>query len=160
MFEYDVDGSKRNNKRLLPRRNFAIIKEYMPGTTPPPSPTPEQNLPTTDSSQNVNDRAYPPDRCLEEHHSDVVLRDSSITTASDSQRPNTFQRRPTNLSLKEARRAAAKGGAEDDEGNLPGYINLEHGLDISLCMEVDQHDAAGHTVPYRLLVRHSGMKTG
>jgi hypothetical protein len=64
-----------------------------------------------------------------------------------------FRRRPTNLSVKEARKAAAKGGAD---GNLDGIdpvaIDLEGGLDVSLCMEIDQTDPAGKTEPYRLLI--------
>ncbi|KAL9120320.1 MAG: hypothetical protein Q9187_003123 [Circinaria calcarea] len=38
MFTHDVDGKKRNNKRLLPRRNWCSISEYHPGSTPPPTP--------------------------------------------------------------------------------------------------------------------------
>ena len=38
MFGEDVDGSKRNNHHLLPRRNYATIAEYVPGGTPPGSP--------------------------------------------------------------------------------------------------------------------------
>lgn len=56
MFTHDVDGKPRNNKHLLPRRNWCSIREYYPGnplaspyesnaygnkytgTTPPPTP--------------------------------------------------------------------------------------------------------------------------
>ena len=38
MFTHDVDGKKRNNKTLLPRRNWCSIREYNPGSTPPPTP--------------------------------------------------------------------------------------------------------------------------
>ncbi|KIV90637.1 hypothetical protein PV10_07920 [Exophiala mesophila] len=38
MFTHDVDGKKRNNKHMLPRRNWCSIREYVPGSTPPPSP--------------------------------------------------------------------------------------------------------------------------
>lgn len=31
MFTHDVDGRPRNNKRLLPRRNWCSIREYQPG---------------------------------------------------------------------------------------------------------------------------------
>ena len=34
MFTHDVDGKNRNNKRLLPRRNWCSIREYNPGSTP------------------------------------------------------------------------------------------------------------------------------
>ncbi|EEH20793.1 hypothetical protein PABG_03024 [Paracoccidioides brasiliensis Pb03] len=39
IFTHDVDGKPRNNKRLLPRRNWCSIVEYAPGSTPPPTPT-------------------------------------------------------------------------------------------------------------------------
>ena len=38
MFTHDVDGKARNNKRLLPKRNWCSITEYNPGSTPPPTP--------------------------------------------------------------------------------------------------------------------------
>jgi len=47
IFTQDVDGKARNNKRLLPRRNWCSIREYHPGSTPlgtpesEMSPTPE-----------------------------------------------------------------------------------------------------------------------
>jgi len=63
-----------------------------------------------------------------------------------------FRRRPTNLSVKEARKAAAKGGADGIDGGDPSAIDLEGGLDVSLCMEIDQTDPAGKTENYRLLV--------
>jgi hypothetical protein len=31
IFTRDVDGNPRNNKRLLPRRNWCSIREYVPG---------------------------------------------------------------------------------------------------------------------------------
>jgi hypothetical protein len=31
IFTHDVDGNPRNNKRLLPRRNWCSIREYVPG---------------------------------------------------------------------------------------------------------------------------------
>ena len=38
MFTHDVDGKPRKNKRLLPKRNWCSITEYIPGSTPPPTP--------------------------------------------------------------------------------------------------------------------------
>ncbi len=38
VFGHDVDGKPRNNKRLLPHRNWCSIREYVPGSTPPPTP--------------------------------------------------------------------------------------------------------------------------
>ena len=47
MFNHDVNGASRNNKRLLPRRNWCSIREYHPGSTPPP--TPPASEPETES---------------------------------------------------------------------------------------------------------------
>lgn len=41
IFAQDVNGKPRNNKRLLPRRNWCSIREYKPGTTPPDTPESE-----------------------------------------------------------------------------------------------------------------------
>lgn len=38
IFTHGVDGKKRNNTHLLPHRNWCSIREYNPGTTPPPTP--------------------------------------------------------------------------------------------------------------------------
>lgn len=46
MFTHDVNGKLRNNKRLLPRRNWCSIREYYPGSTPPPTP-PQSELQTS-----------------------------------------------------------------------------------------------------------------
>ena len=55
--------------------------------------------------------------------------------------PSDFRRRPSILTK--------KGLQQKQKGD---FINLEGGLDISLNMEVSQHDPAGITRPYRLLV--------
>lgn len=234
MFEHDVDGSRRNNRHLLPRRNFATICEYVPGNTPPPSaPTsavasrrPSVDAPYGggggggggyggDGVMGQDERRYPPGSMLgrtvslgrgaagglvrrlsgsrgrnppvsfvpvtrrrsADNNSAFIddedtepsrpgtartmQRSSSMGAATaDQQGPPvrpTFHRRPTSLSVKEARRAAARGGSgggngEADQQQPAGHIDLEGGLDISLCVEVAQGDPAGHTAPYRLLV--------
>ena len=48
MFSHDVDGKLRNNKRLLPRRNWCSIREYHPGATPAPTPPPSEPETLTD----------------------------------------------------------------------------------------------------------------
>ncbi|KAF2682774.1 hypothetical protein K458DRAFT_488512 [Lentithecium fluviatile CBS 122367] len=58
---------------------------------------------------------------------------------SFAERPSNFHRRPSMLEKK----------GLDAQG---GYINLEGGLDVCLNLEVSQHDPAGITNPYRLLV--------
>lgn len=39
MFAHGVEGQPRNNKRLLPHRNWCSIREYTPGHTPPSTPS-------------------------------------------------------------------------------------------------------------------------
>lgn len=43
LFTTGVDGKPRNNKRLLPHRNWCAIREYEPGSTPPPTPPPPED---------------------------------------------------------------------------------------------------------------------
>jgi PhoD-like phosphatase len=38
LFHQGVDGKPRNNKHLLPHRNWCSIRAWTPGTTPPPTP--------------------------------------------------------------------------------------------------------------------------
>ncbi|KAF2468091.1 uncharacterized protein BDR25DRAFT_344403 [Lindgomyces ingoldianus] len=40
LFTHDVDGKKRNNTHLLPRRNWCSLREYRPGHTPTSTPSP------------------------------------------------------------------------------------------------------------------------
>ncbi|WPH02394.1 Hypothetical protein R9X50_00525700 [Acrodontium crateriforme] len=211
MFDKDVDGSRRNNNHLLPRRNYCTIREYVPGSTPPPSPKLGPSLPAThpdeddldDDQRMGRDRRFPPgsmkrtmsltrgpmnlvrrisgakprrtasfaesrpptaqQQSIEPPAPTPMQRSnslggprSSLQFNPDSDEPNqrpTFLRRPTSLSVKEARKAAAKGGPDADmEGDEASHVNLEHGLDISLNMEINQKDPGGSTAPYRLLV--------
>jgi len=230
MFDYDVDGTPRNNHHLLPRRNYCTIREYVPGSTPPASPEPEDR---PSSSRTLNqqsevhseerDQRYPPgsmnrrpaprsrsltrdsfrpanllrrlsgSRSRQEQESlepdsrakeDIEpvqdrpgtggssrtqdnegnyasqQRTTAANTAAKTNidpkpvRPvGLFHRRPTDLSHKAASQAAARGGAD---ANVDGYdedhIDLKYGLDVTLNMEIDQHDPSGNTVGYRLLV--------
>ncbi|KAI1638921.1 hypothetical protein F4809DRAFT_658632 [Biscogniauxia mediterranea] len=41
LFTHGVDGKPRNNKHLLPHRNWCSIRQYVPGQTPPPTPSEE-----------------------------------------------------------------------------------------------------------------------
>ncbi|GJN70151.1 hypothetical protein PLICBS_004203 [Purpureocillium lilacinum] len=38
LFQHGVDGKARNNKHLLPHRNWCQIRAWSPGNTPPPTP--------------------------------------------------------------------------------------------------------------------------
>lgn len=199
IFEHDVDGSNRNNNCLLPRRNFCVLGEYVPGSTPPGSPKEDSG-----EAERGRDRRFPPGsmkrtmsltrgpKALVRRLSGSSKRRPSISRPSmdDSQgRPQfdgmqranslgshppdgygfppqpppqiqtqmerrpSYHRRPTDLSEKAARKAAARIGEEGNlDGRAPGEISLEGGLDVCLCVERDQRDPAGSTVGYRLLV--------
>ncbi|KAK4628888.1 hypothetical protein CLAFUW4_08084 [Fulvia fulva] len=217
MFSHDVDGSRRNNNHLLPRRNFCVIREYLPGSTPPSTPVRERIDTAGDATFGAEvdgmhdderrDRRHPPGSMKrtmsltrgpaalvrrfsgsskrDRNHPPVSLapaqtqpydaqpamkRANSLDQRRDTsggsyfpengvhnERPSfqgerrpSFRRRPTDLSIKEAKKSAANFG---EDGNLDaGHIDLEGGLDISLCMEKNQHDPTGTTIPYRLLV--------
>jgi hypothetical protein len=43
LFEKDVNSTKRNNKRLMPRRNWCSIREYDPEASPPSTPSDERS---------------------------------------------------------------------------------------------------------------------
>ncbi|KAF2835501.1 hypothetical protein M501DRAFT_436678 [Patellaria atrata CBS 101060] len=190
IFTHDVDGKPRNNQHLLPRRNWCSLREYEPGSTPPPSPPPQSPSPSQRGPRlsrtlsltrkdftpgglvrRLSNRGAPPSSYHNSMSQDSTLAGSRPegsrrrasadviprpadgsgsyfpdTTAGDIPRPNPFHRRPTGLSEK----AALKGGGSNLEN--AGVINLEHGLDIVLNVEVNQHDPSGITTPYRLLV--------
>jgi hypothetical protein len=230
MFTHDVDGKRRNNKRLLPRRNWCSIREYQPGATPPPTPPDTPSLSGSEvedyshekpqrrfsfSRDDVNprnlfrrlsSRVAPPSSYRDDMDFSQTRRAASFdsprppssfspftpqSTSSTPQRtsldpnaplrppnqgqpshrrasfdqlpsriskappvrPGNFQRRPTNLSEKAARKGVVPGlDKEGNEVEVNEHINLEGGLDIIINCEVNQNDPAGITTPYRLLV--------
>lgn len=218
MFTHDVDSKKRNNKHMLPRRNWCSIREYTPGLTPPPSPPespevsdgeeePEESPePETQprrfsfSKEDVNPRAlfrrlssrkapptsyrdtmYEQDRSVSydgtarrQGHAGPLSSNASGSRQSSTDfqpapgkrassfdhnsseipvRPGMFQRRPTNLSEKAARKGNIPAiDAEGNEIDVNDSVNLEGGLDIVLNMEINQKDPSGITMPYRLLI--------
>ena len=95
MFTHDTDGKPRNNKRLLPRRNWCSIAEYYPGSlprrasilcnvadkllgsTPPPSP-PLSSLGASEES-------------LSQRHPNRLQRTLSLTKG-DAKPTNLFRR--------------------------------------------------------------------
>lgn len=212
IFTHDVDGKKRNNNHLLPRRNWCSIREYKPGFTPPGTPEPEdrpqmgrrlsdtfnprqmvrrfssdqvqrpsargrgpplsyynnpQNATADEIQTGVHNQpqsSFSPDRSESERPPrtrrnsltslfrrrasvDSVGRDSTQSLPPQAhndasfERPSNFRRRPSILTK--------KGLQQKQKGD---FIDLEGGLDICLNMEVSQHDPAGITAPYRLLV--------
>ncbi|KAJ5125488.1 hypothetical protein N7526_007665 [Penicillium atrosanguineum] len=185
IFTQDVDGKPRNNKRLLPRRNWCSIREYLPGSTPlgtPESemtPTPEPrpgklqrtlSLGRGDKGaggkppgllRRLSTRAAPPTRTMSFGREGGARRssvdgpvarprengDSYFPDDPQAPEPGRFHRRPTNLGLKAAKKAAKQG--DDGAG---AFVDLEGGLAITLNMEISPQDPSGITVPYKLLV--------
>ncbi|KAH0181017.1 hypothetical protein KCU86_g13773, partial [Aureobasidium melanogenum] len=97
MFEQDVNGKARNNLHLLPRRNFCSIREYIPGSTPPPSPGAEQ-LPADSQDHASISRQYPPGS---------MARSASANRGGF--RPGNLVRRLSGASAKEKQPAMASG---------------------------------------------------
>lgn len=178
MFTHDVDGKSRNNKHLLPRRNWCSIRPYAPGTTPPPTPpeTPDREdspAPPSNSSPSAPgklvrrlsnhlpapvarrlSRSGPPPAAFEnfsrESHGGTGRRSSSIST-NKTPAEQDFVR--PNVFHRRPTGLSEKGVLKKaDKLDRGGHINLEGGLDISLNVEVNQKDPAGITNPYRLLV--------
>ncbi|KAL4961510.1 uncharacterized protein BDV14DRAFT_180284 [Aspergillus stella-maris] len=56
IFSQDVNNKQRNNKRLLPRRNWCSIRLYEPGTTPPATPQSESPAPSNEPRPNMLQR--------------------------------------------------------------------------------------------------------
>ncbi|KAG8526964.1 uncharacterized protein KY384_008393 [Bacidia gigantensis] len=87
MFSHDVDGKLRNNKRLLPRRNWCSIREYLPGSTPPP--TPPHSEPETTEEEDLPKRPTPLQRTLSLTRGDVKP-GNLIRRLSGRGPPNTY----------------------------------------------------------------------
>ena len=100
MFTHDVDGSPRNNKRLLPRRNWCSIKEYNPGHTPPSTP------PSSEPESDSDDVPAPPTR----------LRRTLSLTRGDV-KPGNLLRRLSGRGLPSANQYPP--GNRYDSGDLP-----------------------------------------
>lgn len=78
---------------------------------------------------------------VDRHDSTQSLPPTQTRNDASLERPFEFKRRPSVLTKK---------GLQQNRKR--DFINLEGGLDISLNMEVSQHDPAGITTPYRLLI--------
>lgn len=129
IFTKDVNGANRNNKRLLPRRNWCSIREYNPDLTPPPTPSDERSpsppprgglLRRLSSSHGPSyrpDVGPPPSRGL--------MRNFSLRgrTSEDSERPG-IRQRTLSLSRKDFlpgnlfRRGSKR---KPDDGGINGY---------------------------------------
>ncbi len=93
IFTHDVDGKPRNNKRLLPRRNWCSIREYNPGSTPPQTP-----LASAAASPEVHPRPV-----------ETMKRTLSLSRKEIA---------PGNL----LRRLSRRGSTKDDPSKAPRYV--------------------------------------
>lgn len=89
MFHHDVDGKPRHNTHLLPQRNWCSIREYHPGTTPPPTPpTPDMEFTGTQPGADIDD-----DRSFDSNERPSSLRRSFSFGRRSLDRPRGMLRR-------------------------------------------------------------------
>ena len=88
MFLRDVDGKTRHNTHLLPHRNWCSIRQYHPGTTPPPTPPMPEDDYVPQSGQTMPDD----DSYEEEQRPSSIRRTLSIGRRS-LERPRAMLRR-------------------------------------------------------------------
>lgn len=120
MFEQDVNGKPRNNLHLLPRRNFCSIREYIPGSTPPASPSSERQ-PTISQEEPNDTRLYPPG---------AMTRSSSANRRG--LRPGNLVRRLSGASTKERQQSVPRGQTHSMDAygpNQPRNDTLLRGRD-------------------------------
>ncbi|KAF2155805.1 hypothetical protein K461DRAFT_221103, partial [Myriangium duriaei CBS 260.36] len=114
MFSHDVDGSSRNNKTLLPRRNYCTIREYMPGSTPPHSPIQEESPKLEKiASADKDKRKFPPGS---------MGRSRSVT--QETFRPRSLLRR---LSGSRERRSTSRDRDNDSDDGEPARRRFSFG---------------------------------
>ncbi|PYH75822.1 hypothetical protein BO82DRAFT_396571 [Aspergillus uvarum CBS 121591] len=179
LFTHDVNNKPRNNKRLLPRRNWCSIRQYQPGSTPPGTPrfalrpgaeearprklkrtlslTRGDKPPSGGLFRRLSGRGPPPTKEFNLGEAPIGRRMSmdgpfnSAAETRDAFQPGFLQRRPTNASQRMGSRAG---------GGLDASSNMEEGLAITLNLELNPKDPAGITTPYKLLIpalRYEGM---
>ncbi|GFF27638.1 uncharacterized protein YGR266W [Aspergillus udagawae] len=181
IFTHDVNSKPRNNKRLLPRRNWCAIREYQPGSTPPGSPESEEAPPPAEEPRpgklqrtlslgrgdrpqggllrRLSLRGPPPTK--EFNLGNTPGRRMSMdgpfppAEAEGSYFPAPEPEiRPGPFHRRPttlSQKAAKKATKRGDDG-VGAYVNLEKGLAITLNLELNPQDPSGITTPYKLLV--------
>ncbi|KAF2459789.1 hypothetical protein BDY21DRAFT_316398 [Lineolata rhizophorae] len=117
LFDQDVDGKKRNNTHLLPRRNWCAIREYIPGATPPPYSRSRSRSPS------------PYEAARPRRPSNSSRRPSITRSLSFGRRGSFSGMRPGNILRRLSRGGGGGGGDRRAEGPPVSYYN---------------RDAAGH----------------
>ncbi|KAA8894830.1 hypothetical protein FN846DRAFT_785850 [Sphaerosporella brunnea] len=115
IFLTDVDGTPRNNKRLLPRRNYCIIRIYDPAR-------PIDGFEEKQAKQSTFSK----------------IKKTMSKKKTDDMPP----------ALPEHPLEAGLDGAAGSTMELDPHEYMRDGLQITLQMEINQHDPAGRTKPY------------
>ncbi|KAE8383538.1 hypothetical protein BDV26DRAFT_251172 [Aspergillus bertholletiae] len=182
IFTHDVNNKPRNNRRLLPRRNWCSIRAYQPGFTPHTTPEPESSLPVEEPRpgklqrtlsltrgdrpqgsggllRRLSGRGRPPTKDFNLGGNPVGRRMSMDgpfppAEAGDSYFPAPLESRPAPFLRRPTNlsQKASKKAAKQGDDGVGALVNLEGGLAISLNLELNPKDPAGITTPYKLLV--------
>ncbi|KAJ0420062.1 hypothetical protein BJY00DRAFT_301710 [Aspergillus carlsbadensis] len=180
IFTHDVNNKARNNKRLLPRRNWCSLRAYEPGATPPTTPESEPVASPQEPRPNVlqrtlsltrgdrpqgglirrlSNRARPPTKDFNLGHAPPSRRMSidgpfPPAGADNSYFPPAADLRPGPFFRRPtnlSQKAAKKAAKRGDDG-VGTFVNLEGGLDVTLNLELNPKDPSGITTPYKLLI--------
>ncbi|KAL4814789.1 hypothetical protein BDW67DRAFT_81583 [Aspergillus spinulosporus] len=179
IFTHDVNNKPRNNKRLLPRRNWCSIRLYEPGTTPPDTPEPESPAPAAEPRPNalqrtlsltrgdrpqgllrrLSSKGRPPTKEFNLGRPPPERRmsmDGPFPPAGtgDSYFPPPADFRPGPFLRRPtnlSQKSAKKATKRGDDG-VGTFVNLEGGLAVTLNLELNPKDPSGITVPYKLLI--------
>jgi hypothetical protein len=171
MFPEDVNDKPRNNKHLLPRRNWCSIREYIPTTTPPHTPitpeTPPELRPAPPTrTRSLTGASFAP-RNIMRRLSNAGRRRNSVS----ADRPPVSMQNQDSQDYFNHRDVPQKAGRASMDASIPSQrpnpflrrptgltadpnhmVDLNRGLDIRLNVENAQGDPAGTTSEYRLLV--------
>ncbi|KAF7592199.1 hypothetical protein BBP40_000540 [Aspergillus hancockii] len=182
IFTHDVNNKPRNNKRLLPRRNWCSIREYQPGFTPQGTPETESPPPAGEPRPNKLQRTLSLTRGDRPQGGGGLLRRLSLRSrpptkefnlggnpvgrrmsmdgpfpppeTGDSYFPPPADFRPGPFLRRPTNlsQKASKKTAKQVDDGVGAYVNLEGGLAITLNLELNPKDPSGITAPYKLLV--------
>ncbi|KAL4933848.1 uncharacterized protein BDV17DRAFT_68729 [Aspergillus undulatus] len=182
IFTQDVNNKPRNNKRLLPRRNWCSIRLYEPGTTPPATPESESPAPPDEPRPNMLQRTLslgrgdrpqgglirrlsskgrPPTKNFNLGRAPPERRmsmDSALPPAGtgDSYFPPAanaeFRPGPFLRRPTNLSLKAGKKASKRGDDGAGTYVNLEGGLAVTLNLELNPKDPSGITTSYKLLI--------
>lgn len=132
IFRYDVDGSSRNNRRLLPRRNWCSICEIVPKQYPSGYTTDNPN------KENAPAGGEPEDPAADHR----IITRTSTSHLKNSTKVLAGPRFPARN---------APDGTFTSDSSQPLMPDEPGSLSIVLHVEKDQLDASGETRPYEVV---------